>query len=70
MGAEQQSSGAPELICAKCQQWLVSGKVTASYLGSTFPVELLKCPTCGIAFVPEALAEGKMLQVEQALEDK
>ena len=46
------------------------GKVTVSYLGSEFPVELLRCPSCGTVFVPEELATGKMLQVEQALEDK
>jgi hypothetical protein len=46
------------------------GKVKASYLGSEFPIELLKCPICGMVYVPESLATGKMLQVEQALEDK
>jgi uncharacterized OB-fold protein len=30
----------------------------------------LKCASCGTVFVPEDLATGKMLQVEQALEDK
>lgn len=44
--------------------------MTVSYLGNSFPVELLKCSSCGMAFVPEELAMGKMLQVEQALEDK
>jgi hypothetical protein len=63
---------APEtdLVCAKCQQTLVLGKVTASYMGNSFPVDLLRCPGCGFVYVPEALALGKMLQVEQALEDK
>jgi uncharacterized Zn finger protein len=61
---------APQLSCAKCKQELVPGKVTVSYLGNTFPVELLKCPNCGLVFVSEDLATGKMLQVEQALEDK
>ena len=60
----------PELMCAKCQQPLVVGKVTASYLGNSFAVDLLRCPGCGFVYVPEALALGKMLQVEQALEDK
>jgi hypothetical protein len=49
---------------------LVLGKVTASYLGSEFPIELWKCPGCGKILVPESLATGKMLRVEQALEDK
>jgi hypothetical protein len=57
-------------ICAKCQKPLVLAKVTASYLGSEFPIEMWRCPGCGKVFIPEALAIGKMLQVEQALEDK
>jgi len=61
---------ASQLSCAKCRQELVPGKVTVSYLGKTFPLELPKCPNCGLVFVPEDLAIGKMLQVEQALEDK
>jgi hypothetical protein len=60
----------PDLLCAKCQLPLVVGKVTASYMGNSFPVDLLRCPGCGLVYVPEALALGKMLQVEQALEDK
>ncbi len=58
------------LICGKCNRELVRGKVTVSYLGNSFPVELMKCAGCGMAFVPEDLATGKMLRVEQALEDK
>ena len=58
------------LICGKCKLPLALGKVTATYLGSEFPVELWKCPGCGKIFVPEELAIGKMLRVEQALEDK
>ena len=58
------------LICGKCKLLLVLGNVTATYLGSEFPIELWKCPGCGKIFVPEELAIGKMLRVEQALEDK
>jgi hypothetical protein len=57
-------------ICARCNQTLALSKVTASYLGSEFPIEMWKCPDCGKVLIPEALAIGKMLQVEQALEDK
>ena len=59
-----------QFICGKCKLPLTLGKVTATYLGSEFPVELWKCPGCGKIFVPEQLAIGKMLRVEQALEDK
>jgi hypothetical protein len=58
------------LVCARCQLPLVAAPVTVSYLGSAFPVELPRCPGCGFTYVPESLASGKMLQVEQALEDK
>jgi RNase P subunit RPR2 len=64
------NTAAPELLCAKCKVPLVPGKVKASYLGSSFEVELPRCPDCGFVYVSEALASGKMLQVEQALEDK
>ena len=56
--------------CAACGVPLVSGQVMISYLGSAYPVDLLKCPSCGQVFIPEALALGKMAEVEKALEDK
>jgi hypothetical protein len=58
------------MICARCKVALQPGKVVVSYLGNRFPIELPKCPQCGMVYVPESLATGKMLQVEQALEDK
>jgi uncharacterized Zn finger protein len=61
---------APQLECARCHQALVPAKVVVTYLGHEFPVELLRCPGCGKVHVPEALATGKMLQVEELLEDK
>lgn len=59
-----------DIICAACDVALEVGKVEARYLGQTFPVDLPRCPKCGFVYVTEALALGKMLQVEQALEDK
>jgi RNase P subunit RPR2 len=63
-------SAETQLICGKCKEALVKAKAVASYLGAEFPVELMRCPKCGFVHIPEALATGKMLQVEQALEDK
>jgi hypothetical protein len=63
-------SATTRLVCGKCQQEFVLGKVMVSYLGNSFPVELMKCPGCGMAYVPEELASGKMYKVEQSLEDK
>lgn len=56
--------------CAVCGAPLVAGKVMISYLGSAYPVDLLKCPSCGLALIPEELALGKMVEVEKSLEDK
>ena len=58
------------MICQKCNVPLESGRVTVQYMGNAFPVELPRCPKCGLVFVPETLAIGKMLDVEKALEDK
>ncbi len=60
----------PDLVCARCRQPMVLSEVSVSYLGNKFPYDLLKCPGCGKVHVPEALATGKMLEVEQLLEDK
>ena len=71
MTAEGQGEeGEKSWTCARCKVPLVPGKVTVSYLGNEFPLELLRCPSCGFVLVTEALATGKMLQAEQALEDK
>jgi hypothetical protein len=58
------------ISCDRCGLDLTPGKVTLTYMGSNFPVELLSCAGCGLVFIPEELALGKMLQVERALEDK
>ena len=64
------SGGVPDFICARCDKLLEMRKVEASYLGQTFPVELPCCPSCGFVYISEELAYGRMLKVEQALEDK
>lgn len=58
------------LVCLKCDLPLQKGEVRVSYMGSVFPVDLLHCPKCGQAYVPEELALGKMVEVEEILEDK
>jgi hypothetical protein len=59
-----------EFVCLACDRPLEVGRVEASYLGQKFPVDLPRCPSCGFVYVSEELAGGKMLKVEQALEDK
>jgi predicted RNA-binding Zn-ribbon protein involved in translation (DUF1610 family) len=56
--------------CAACHSELVSREVAMRYLGGLFHVALPGCPRCGQALVSEALAQGKMHQVELLLEDK
>jgi hypothetical protein len=57
-------------ICGNCNVPLVLAKVDVAYLGSAFPADLWKCPQCGLVYVPEDLALGKMVDVEKQLEDK
>ena len=56
-------------MCA-CGEKLKPKKVNVDYLNSSFHVELMACEKCGLVLVPEDLATGKMLAVEQLLEDK
>lgn len=56
--------------CARCQVDLEEREVKLSYLGSVFSASLPVCPSCGQVFVPEELAEGRIREVEQMLEDK
>jgi hypothetical protein len=66
-----QDDGQPlQWVCGKDKTPLELAKVTVSYLGSAFPVDLWRCPKCGQVFVPEDLALGRMAEVEKQLEDK
>ncbi|MEA4907507.1 MAG: hypothetical protein GYA17_13510 [Chloroflexi bacterium] len=56
--------------CDNCGVPLAPGQITVSYLGNAYPVNLLRCPNCGLVLVTEELALGKMSEVEKALEDK
>lgn len=56
--------------CELCQEKLQPGLVELHYVGSVFKVELPVCPTCSKVLIPEELAVGRMLEVEQLLEDK
>jgi hypothetical protein len=58
------------VFCAKHRAPLECGKIELTYQGHTFPVDTLCCPICGEPFIPEALAKGKMAEVEHTLEEK
>jgi hypothetical protein len=68
--SEQLQPSEESWICALDQIPLEWGKVRVAYLGSAFPVDMLRCPKCGQVFLPEYLALGKMADVECSLEDK
>lgn len=61
---------AADWICQKCEVHLETGKVEVTYMGAKYPVNLPRCPKCGLTFVPEQLALGKMAEIEKLLEDK
>ncbi len=63
-------SAQTEWMCANCNVPLETGKVDVAYLDNAFPVDLLKCPNCGLVLIPEDLALDKMMEVEKQLEDK
>ncbi|MDI9369660.1 MAG: hypothetical protein GX181_06385 [Synergistaceae bacterium] len=56
--------------CGACGVKMEMGKMELTYLGSVFTLDLPTCPSCGMTFIPEELATGKMLEVEKILEDK
>jgi NAD-dependent SIR2 family protein deacetylase len=61
---------ATEWKCNKCAVSLEMRKVEVAYRGCKYPVELPQCPVCGIVFISEQLAVGRMAQIEKLLEDK
>ncbi|MFA6220766.1 MAG: DVU_1557 family redox protein [Desulfomonilaceae bacterium] len=64
------SEEAQQWTCAVCGVDLEIGKVEIGYMGSQYPVDLPRCPKCGLVFIPETLAMGKMAEIEKLLEDK
>lgn len=66
-----ESPGAePPVLCHTCNKILTPCKNHVEYLGSRFDVAMPQCPGCGIIYVSQALARGKMAEVEKILEDK
>ncbi|MDR1360298.1 MAG: hypothetical protein LBJ82_04875 [Deltaproteobacteria bacterium] len=57
-------------ICEKCGLPLELELVKITYMKSSFPVQLPRCPSCGFTLITPELALGKMLEVEKILEDK
>ena len=58
------------MICCKCHKELALKRVDFTYLGHIFHTDAPRCPQCGMVFISNVLAEGKMAEVEKSLEDK
>ena len=56
--------------CARCDVNLTLKKTVFDYMGRSFTHEVPCCPECGRVFIPPELAEGRMAEVEEQLEDK
>lgn len=56
--------------CSKCGEALVIKPVVFEYMNRSFSHEVPVCPKCGKVYISRELAEGRMAEVETALEDK
>jgi hypothetical protein len=72
MKPENETAWSDELAwrCAACDRPLELGQVSVAYMNNSFTTKMPRCPGCGLVLVPEALALGKMAEVERILEDK
>jgi len=58
------------IVCTKCNLSLEMIKSSFDYLGYHFSEKVLRCPKCELMYIPEELVDGKITQMETALEDK
>jgi hypothetical protein len=58
------------MICELCNAKLEPMETHFTYLKRTFKHIVPRCPVCGLVYISEELAEGRIKQVETALEDK
>ena len=59
-----------QMTCLKCNRVMQPAKKNLFYLGSRIKYDFLTCPKCGAVYIPEELVEGKMHEIEMAIEDK
>jgi len=57
-------------ICNRCKVPPEVQKIRLEYRRTIFAHNLPACPGCGMVLISEDLATGKMVEAEQALEDK
>jgi ribosomal protein S27E len=56
--------------CRMCGEELKNTQAICEYMQRSFSEELLRCPKCGQVLITSSLADGKMHEVEEMLEDK
>lgn len=70
-GASAEQPGGPRVWkCGRCKCDLVTKKLELDYMGYSISHELPACPKCGKVYISKELAEGRMCEAEQTLEDK
>lgn len=58
------------MICDKCGLELEPRPTKLSYLGYDFTEKLPCCPKCGMVYISEELAAGKIARLEEDMEEK
>jgi len=58
------------LICLKCNCKLEYENTNMYYMEYKLAEKFLRCPVCKQVYIPEEIALGKMVEVEESLEDK
>ena len=58
------------LTCDRCNVELEEAEAQFVYLGSRIRHKVLRCPECGLVYLPEDLVLGRMRQLEEELEEK
>lgn len=58
------------MICDKCGVELQPMPAKLTYLGHQFTETLPSCPECGMVFISEEIATGKIAKLEEELEEK
>jgi hypothetical protein len=59
-----------EWHCFKCKVKMVESRVRMSYLGKTGSTQGIKCSKCGVAYLLEEIAVGRVAKAEKMIEDK
>jgi hypothetical protein len=59
-----------EWHCFKCKEKMVNSRVRMKYLEKVVPVQGIKCPKCGVAYLLEEFVLGKVAKAEQMIENK